>query len=256
MSADVDTRSDLRQRHKGESFDNAKEQVKQKAKEFQPQAEQLLRKGEMFGKDAYNKVCDTCHQLQHYPKLMTVLIILSAFLLGVGCTAMAGRMGYFVPSTGHFTRDKTAVEAHAALDTLLRNMYHAKGKLNDKFHDTADSLHLARETLINIMAAKAGSWKDSLQEGAEHLKDKTYETAAHLREMANEAADRVRGVKPEPTISDKIRDTIHDARDAVNDQYYNIKGKVLGKEKEIEEGTIKSTLHKAENKIKDMLHMQ
>lgn len=210
----------------------------------------------MFGKEAYNKVCDTCHQLQHYPKLMTALLILSAFLLGVGCTAMAGRMGFFVPSTGHFTRDRTAIEAHAALDTLLGNMYHAKGKLNEKYLDTADSLHMARETLINIMAAKAGSWKDSLSEGASHLKEKAGETAAHLRDIASDAADRVRGVKPEPTLADKIRDSVHDARDAINDKYYEVKGKVMGKEKEIEENPIKSTLHKAENKIKDILHMQ
>jgi len=276
---DVDTRqhdSEFRQRggkqQGGEKLEHAKEQLKSKAKEYQPQAEQLLRKGEQLSKDAYDKVCETCQNLKQYPKLTTGLLLLSAFCLGIAVTAAAGRMGYFVPSTGHFTRDKTAIEAHAALDTLLRNMHSAKGKLNTKYKDTADSLHLARETLINVMAAKMGSWSDTadhlkdkageLKDKAGELKDRAYEklhdSAGNLKDKLHDAADTIKnlGHKPEPTMADKIRDAIHDARDAVNEQYYNVKGKVLGKEKEIEESKIKSTLHEAENKIKDMLHMQ
>jgi len=247
------TDSDLRQRSKEpkETMESTKEHLKSKAREYQPQAEQLLRKGQHVAQDTYAKMCETCHELKHYPKLMTALLLISAFCLGVGVTAVAGRMGYFVPSTGHFTRDKTAIEAHAALDTLLRNMNSAKGTLKGKYADTADQLHLARETLINVMAAKASGWKEGLSETAENIRNKAYETADGIKEKVQNLYN-----KPEPTMGDKIRDAVHDARDAVNEQYYNVKGKVLGKEKEVEESKIKSTLHQAENKIKDMLHMQ
>jgi len=156
-----------------------------------PPSSEYLQRGEVLAKDAYHKFCDTCGQLKGYPRLMTALLLLSAFCLGIGTTAIAGRMGYFVPSTGHFTRDRTSIEAHAALDTLLGHMHGLKRGVNDKVDGASDRISAARELLINVMASKAKDWKESLRDTASdlgdrltNLKDSASETASHLKERA------------------------------------------------------------------------
>lgn len=226
-------------------------------------ADELLHKGEVMAKDAYNRFCDTCGQLKGSPKLMTVLLLLSAFALGIGVTAMAGRMGYFAPSTGHFTRDRTYVEAHAALDTLLGNYHDMKDKAGNvkdamKWKVAKESWDNARERLIDVMAHKAKDWSwSAMKTGAAAkmagLVDSAMDTKANLGDKISAKYHELKG-DVEPTLGEKIEGHFHDARDALNDAYYKAKGKVMGKKEEIKEHPIKSQLHKAENKIKDAIH--
>jgi len=229
---------------------------------------EMMAKGTML-KD---QMCDMCRsQFRQYPKLMVGLLVLSSFCLGIGLTAMMGRMGY--GPGGNLirieNRDPTAIEAHQALDTLLSHVYSAKSSVSGateklskleaaklaaealkKGHDLRDS---AGDT-IDGLGSKLSGLKDNvghtlndhvgyagekLSQGADSIKHGATRSADYLSEQAQILRD---------TLSEKATETA----DALKHGAQEIKYRVVPGSRP--EPGLKGKLHEAEAKISDILH--
>jgi hypothetical protein len=99
----------------------------------------------------YHTACDACHNWRHYPKLLTVSVLLLSFLIGagsmalVGKTGMMGRGGNYVSS--HW--DRNTADAHHALDVILDHLKHPE--LYESSAQGSKIVHKARGTISEFL---------------------------------------------------------------------------------------------------------
>jgi hypothetical protein len=162
---------------------------------------------------------------------MLGLIVLSAFCLGIGLTALSARMGY-LPGTAQwkYRHEPASLEAHQALDTLMGHMYNIRDGVKDKSHMAAAAADEAKAKILKSMAsagaegaAKLYSAKESVKDGYESTKDSANSLGEKISEKFGDLKDSLMG---------KVHETVHP-----------------------KETGLKGAIHNAENKIKDMLHL-
>jgi hypothetical protein len=127
--------------------------------------------GEQVAKTAeklYHTACDCCHNWRHYPKLLTVTVLLLSFLIGAGSMAMVGKTG-MMGRGGNFISahwDRNTADAHHALDVILDHLKHPE--LYETSTQGSKMVHKARGTITDflkgILPSGWGGRKSSLRD--------------------------------------------------------------------------------------------